>query len=405
MKTEKSRLSGVLLKVLLMTVIALVMLIPLNMVKHQIGERERSMDYGIHKVAENWGGSQTISGPVLAFSFKDEDKPKTLAPDSLRYDINVRTQTLHRSIYDITVYNADVSLSGWFLLDESFSADSARLVRIEIDDLKGIEGVPSMKLGDRSYEFRSGDRGIVADLNLPASLKAGDVLPFAMDFKLKGSECLMVSPVGDITEVNMTSDCSEPSFSGEFLPTDREVTDSGFSAHWLVSQINRKDPVSSSFGVRMIQPVTQYRQTERSVKYGLLIIMLVFISGFILELVTKKDINLLQYVVIGCSLVLFYSLLLALSEFMAFGLSYLIAAGMTLIALGGYFLGILKDKFAYVLTALVALAYGVSYILLQMDTYAYLTGTIVLFVLLAVIMYFTKDLRLDASGDTSRNDG
>ena len=154
----------------------------------------------------------------------------------------------------------------------------------------------------------------------------------------------------------------------------------------------------------MIQPVTQYQQTERSAKYGLLIIFLVFIAGFILELVTKKDINLLQYIVIGCSLVLFYSLLLAFSEFMAFSWSYLIAAGMTVLALGGYFLGILKDKFAYILTALVALAYGISYILLQMDTYAYLAGTIVLFVLLTVVMYFTKDLRLDTSKSSDNND-
>ena len=404
MKTEKSQKSNVLVKVSLIAAIALIMLIPLSMIKSQIGEREANRNEGVHKIAESWGDHQTITGPVITFAFKDKEKHKILAPDSLRCDIDTKTQTLHRSIYDITVYNADVKLSGQFVLDESFAADSAKFVKIDIDDLKGIEGKPVMKLGGQSYEFRSGDNGIVADLKLPATLKPGDALPFDMTFKLKGSEYLMVSPMGDLTEVNMTSDCSEPSFSGEFLPTDREVTESGFTAHWIVSQINRKDPVTSSFGVRMIQPVTQYQQTERSAKYGLLIIFLVFIAGFILELVTKKDINLLQYIVIGCSLVLFYSLLLAFSEFMAFSWSYLIAAGMTVLALGGYFLGILKDKFAYILTALVALAYGISYILLQMDTYAYLAGTIVLFVLLTVVMYFTKDLRLDTSKSSDNND-
>ncbi len=388
-------------KVVLLSVIGLLMLIPLSMIKTQIHDRENNMNSGIRKVAENWGGAQTLTGPWLNFSFKDRDKETRFAPDSLHYDIDTKTRKLHRSIYDITVYNATVHLSGHFILDETFMADSAKTVSIDIDDLKGIEGKPTIKLGNQSYVFHSGNSGIVADLKLPGTLKAGDTLPFDMTFKLKGSESLMISPIGNMTDVDMTSDCSEPSFTGEFIPTEREVTETGFSAHWVVSQINRKNPLVSTFGVRLIQPVTQYQKTERSAKYGILIIFLVFMAGFILELVTRKDINLLQYIVIGLSLVLFYSLLLAFSEFISFNWSYLIASGMTVLALGGYFLGILKDKIAYVLTGLVALSYALSYILLQMDTYAYLAGTVLLFVLLVVIMYFTKDLRLDTPKNTA----
>ena len=127
-------------------------------------------------------------------------------------------------------------------------------------------------------------------------------------------------------------------------------------------------------------------------KYGILIILLVFIAGLILELAGKRQINLIQYLVIGLSLVLFYALVLSFSEFMAFGTAYALAAAMTTLALLVYFRGILRDRSAYLLVALVALAYIVSYVLVQMETYALLSGTLILFLLLAVVMYFTRDL-------------
>lgn len=120
--------------------------------------------------------------------------------------------------------------------------------------------------------------------------------------------------------------------------------------------------------------------------------MLVFIAGLIVELVGKREISIIQYLVIGLSLVLFYALVLSFSEFMSFGLAYALAAAMTTLALLGYFRGILKDKTAYLLVALVALAYIVSYVLVQMETYALLSGSLILFVVLAIVMYFTRNL-------------
>ena len=141
-----------------------------------------------------------------------------------------------------------------------------------------------------------------------------------------------------------------------------------------------------------MQGVSQYQKTERSVKYAILIILLVFLAGLLVEFIWKKEINIIQYVVIGLSLVLFYALVLSFSEFISFGRSYIIAAAMTVAALLGYFRGILKSRAAYLLTLLVALAYAASYILLQMETYALISGSMLLFCILVVIMYFTKDL-------------
>ena len=130
----------------------------------------------------------------------------------------------------------------------------------------------------------------------------------------------------------------------------------------------------------------------RSAKYGILIILLVFLAGLAVELLGKKKISIVQYLVIGLSLVLFYVLVLSFSEFMRFPLAYALAALMTVAALLGYFRGILRDRTAWLLTALVALAFLISYVLLQMETYAFLAGTLILFVLLTGIMYLTRNL-------------
>ena len=226
----------------------------------------------------------------------------------------------------------------------------------------------------------------------PALMDGKTVLPFQLRFRLRGSASMMVRPYGETTEVRMRADCPDPSFCGDFLPAEREITEAGFTARWAVSEINRGKPDDTAFGVNLLPGVTQYQKTMRSAKYGILIILLVFIAGLAVELVSKKRISALQYLIIGLSLVLFYALVMAFSEFMSFGLAYTLAALMTVTALFGYFRGILRDRVAWVLTGFVALAYALSYLLLQMENFAFLAGTLILFVLLAGVMFLTRNL-------------
>jgi inner membrane protein len=405
------------LKIALMGVLALLMLIPLAMIQSQIHDRQRAADDSRNEVSASWGHAQTLTGPVLKLSYDvevlDEDQKKTtqratgtVYPRTLTYDIDTQTQTLHRSIYDILVYGADVVVTGDFVIPAYLGAEklTEQLVTLGLSDLRGIEGSVDITLGEKSYTFHSGSGGgrdynskalasLTEPIDLDRSLMDGKaVLPFRLTYRVKGSSSMMVRPYGGITEVKMRSDCPDPSFSGDFLPSEREVTDTGFTARWSVSEINRGDPDDTSFGVNFLQGVTQYQQTTRSAKYGILVILLVFIAGLAVELVGKKKIDLIQYLVIGLSLVLFYALVLSFSEFMRFPVAYALAALMTVVALFGYFRGILRDRSAWLLTALVALAYLLSYILLQMETYALIAGTLVLFVLLVGIMYLTRNL-------------
>ena len=405
-------------KIALMGVLALLMLIPLAMVQNQIRDRQNAADSSRDEVAASWGRAQKLTGPVLKFSYDyevlDKDQKKTVQtttrtvyPRTLVYDIDTQTQTLHRSIYDIMVYGADVIVTGDFVIPANLADEKLKeqLVMMGMTDLRGIEGSVDITLGEKKYSFHSGSskvddynpensKGTLSEnIDIDKSLMDGQtVLPFRLTYRVKGSSSLKVRPYGETTEVKMRSDCPDPSFVGDFLPSEREVTANGFTARWSVSEINRGDPDDTSFGVNLLQGVTQYQQTTRSAKYGILIILLVFIAGLAVELVGKKKIDIVQYLVIGLSLVLFYALVLSFSEFMRFPVAYGLAALMTVAALFGYFRGILRDRSAWLLTALVALAYLLSYILLQMETYALLAGTLVLFVLLVGIMYLTRNL-------------
>ena len=404
------------LKIALIGALALLMLIPLAMIMGQIEDRQRAADTRREEVSASWGRAQTLSGPVLKLSYEkevlDEDQKKTVQPATgtvyprkLSYDIDAQTQMLHRSIYDIMVYGADVVVTGDFIIPASYAQEkiTGQQVEIGLNDLRGIEGSVDITLGEKAYAFHSGaGRTLSEPIGLDKALMDGETqLPFRLTYRVKGSSSLMVRPYGAVTEVSMHSNCPDPSFTGDFLPSEREVTDEGFTARWSVSEINRGGPDDTLFGVNLLQGVTQYQQTTRSAKYGILVILLVFLAGLAVELVGKKKIDLVQYLVIGLSLVLFYALVLSFSEFMRFPLAYGLAALMTVAALFGYFRGILRDRTAWLLTALVAVAYLLSYVLLQMNTYALLVGTLVLFVLLVGIMYLTTNLnkRSDPVGE------
>ena len=398
-------------KVALMGALAILMLIPLAMVQRQINERQGAASSSREEVAASWGRSQVLSGPVLQFSYDvdylDDGQKKsikretaTVYPRSLAYDIDLPTQTLHRSIYDIMVYGARVVVTGDFVIPAGLGAKDLKSqnVTMGLSDLRGIDGAAEITLGDQCYSFHAGSgKSLVEPVDLDKALMDGKTeLPFRLTYSVKGSSSLMVKPYGDRTEVRMHSDCPDPSFTGDFLPSEREVTEEGFTARWSVSEINRGNPDDTSFGVNLLQGVTQYQKTMRSAKYGILVILLVFIAGLAVELVGKKKISIVQYLVIGLSLVLFYALVLSFSEFMSFSVAYGLATLMTVAALFVYFRGILRDRSAWLLTALVILAYLLSYVLLQMETYALLAGTLVLFVLLVGIMYLTRNLNRES---------
>ena len=310
--------NSLIFKVVLVGILALAMLIPLAMIQGLVSERQANADNTIQTISNEWSRAQTISGPHLVFEYdvivKDATgKPEVkkvsrkVYPEHLKVDADIATQRLHRSIYDVMVYRSALTLSGDFNIPEELAAQDARIrIEMELSDLRGIEGEAAFILAGEPYRFTdSRDAMLVKGLEDIAERGKAVIIPFSMDLRMKGSTSMSFRPVGGITEVTVRGDCPNPSFTGDFLPAERNVRDDGFTATWSVSQINRGAPEESSFQVELLQDVTQYQQTTRTLKYGILIIVLVFVASLILELSGRRKINIIQYLVIGLSLVLF----------------------------------------------------------------------------------------------------
>ncbi len=380
--------------------ITLLLFLPLIWVRGVIEDRADTKRAVEEEVAASYAKEQVIGTPMLVSWVElspETDSAKAVtndykfSPIRLDYQIDVKTDKLHRSIYDVIVYQAEIAVRGDYQISESMLKAYDNTIRLAITDFKGLISLPLLTFGDQAIDFKRVGTEICAQLTLPAGTKVGDVIPFSFTLQLNGSKSLMVRPYGIESTCTMHSNYPDPSFQGDFLPTTREVREDGFDATWKLLRV-KLNTYTEAIGVNFVDLANPYQQSMRSAKYGMLIILLVFVAGLFVEFLTRREINLIQYVVIGFSLVLFYSLLLAFSELICFAMAYMIAALMTIGALMLYFRAILAHRVAYLLGGFLVMVYVMNYILLQMETYALLAGSLILFLLLTMVMYVTASI-------------
>ncbi len=431
-------------KILFLVLLTLVLLIPDALIYSTISERENRQSDTMREISRQWSDPQTITGPMLEIPYRiagernDSIGLVTVLPASFDYDAALKSQTLRRGIYEDVVYNSAVTVKGAFDLStmqpsevplSALLTDQA-VVRIGISDLRGIEKISDFYLGGRGYELSGshaggssesdvvvveldgkgdevgsvGNSSLFAKINLD-SLVGHRNIEYALELSLKGSHKMSVAPIGKSNEIVITGDCSAPSFNGMFLPSDRKVGDNDFKAVWNLNAINRDYPQvfvggnamsirDSVVSVDLLVPVDRYQKTERAVKYAVLVVILTFIGVLFAETLMKRRIYVFQYLLVGLALILFYSLLLSLAEHMPFGFSYLIAAVMTVALVGLYMAGVLRSvKVAGYIAALLSVIYAYIFVLLNLETFALLAGSLGLFVALATIMYLS--LKMD----------
>lgn len=390
----------------------LILQIPILLVRNLIDDREDLSSQCKREVSKQYGGAQTIYAPELKLPYKAReldnkgntvfaDKTRRIDASNAEVKGNVSVEMLHRSIYDIPVYKADFTIDGSFVISDKDHTyyDGIVYLYIPLGDFKGLEGNITADVDGKEYVFTLSEDGLRIELDME-SLSVGQVIEYSVRFKNKGAESLRFYPKSDTFKVNLVSNYLSPGFDGAFLPSDRTITKDGFEAEWIVTDFNTFGNNHPEFYVEFVVPVTQYQQTTRAIKYSFLIILLVFTAIFLVEVISRQEVNYIQYIVTGFSLCLFYLLLLSISEYLAFGWSYLIASGMTVLALGGYFIGFLKSKTAVGCTAAVAILYAFIYLLLNLETGSLLVGSLALFVILSLIMYFTrKNNLMDNSSD------
>ncbi|MEE4115474.1 MAG: cell envelope integrity protein CreD [Marinilabiliaceae bacterium] len=407
-------------KMILLGIMAIMFLIPLQLIKMVILERESNSEAVKNEISENWGKKQTLSGPVLnvpVYRIPDNSKPgpelnrKTwhILPEELIIEGSINPEIRYKGIYEAVIYESELLVKGYFDLPdepENYKAlwDEA-YISMGISDNRGLKNSVTLSLDNINISAEPGlpendlfSSGISFPV-LPG--KESTLLPFEIHFGLKGSEGMYFTPVGKNTSVKISSDWTSPSFSGHFLPEKREISKDGFSAHWNITHLNRNFPLqwlgpvheieSEAFGVDMILEVDHYQKSERSSKYGLLFIAFTFMVLIFMELSSEKRIHIFSYFLVSLALVLFFSLLNSLSEQIGFNLAYILAALATVALITAFSGSIMKTRRAYFVTGgLLSGLYLFLYFLLALNEYAYLAGNIGLFIGLASVMWITS---------------
>ena len=405
----------------------LLMLIPTVFIMSLVQEREQRQKEVVAEVSNKWAKAQTITGPYIIVPYNEvvtntDNKKATvrksvvLLPENLHVNGNVTAQQSHRSIYKVLLYKSNLTAKGNFyiklptaIIPENLLLNEAQLC-VGLSDFKGIEGKITVNFNGASYDLNTGlpsdeidSIGLSAAVPLSADNFKKDI-PFTFALNIKGSEQLSFVPLAANSQFSLQSAWPNPSFNGNTLPSERIVSEKGFNAKWNFNKANLPyntaskgfniEKSSYSFGVTMLQPADQYAKTMRSVKYAILFIGLTFSLFFIVELMQKKPVHPVQYVLVGLALVIFYSLLLSISEYILFDYAYLIAAvaTVTLIALyaKSHFISWkIASVFGGVLTAL----YTFIFVLISLEDTALLVGSIGLFAVLALVMYASRKIK------------
>ena len=395
-----------------------------------VQDRENRKAEASYETSAQWSRPQTIAGPVLTVPVEKTSVTTTgeavvhtvtltLLPKELTYDSSIETQILKRGIYETPVYTTTVNGSGGFDLSdiEQENARDTRIlwdqavVSINVSDPRGITSMVALTFGEETYDLLPASEFSALDSSgvhaiVPINPHK-ETYQFSFALPLKGSQELSFLPLGENTEVAVSSNWNAPSFIGEFLPEERSISEEGFEARWHVTSYGKNLPQtwtgslagekntlhSKAFGVALYQEVNFYTMVNRATKYSILFIALTFLSFFMYEVLAGLRIHPMQYLLVGLAIALFYLLLLSFAEIIGFLSAYILAAVAVTVLITGYCFSVLQaKKRVFSITALLVALYGYLYILLQLDQYSLLFGSVLLFGVLATVMYITRNL-------------
>ena len=441
-------------KIIFLFVLTILLLIPLKLIGNLINDRGSLYNQTIINIGNEWGKSQKIIAPVITISYKDTginskdsvsnasntkavavvpvERKFAILPEELNATIEMKDEVRQRGIYNATVYNANVKLKGYFSAKD-FPEDKKVLgcVSIGLTDTKALVKINKFKIGDMDLEAMSGTmaaplitNGISGQLGPEHNNTMNkEKIPFEIDIDFRGSRDISILPLGKKNHFEIKSNWKSPSFSG-VLPTERTIDENGFSAVWEVSNLIRNYPQiidvnndqfsdfyqdgvvyneydettyfdnndeNTIVKVALFDSVTSYTQIYRACNYGILFIGMSLVVVFIFEVVSKKAAHYVQYGVVGFSLVIFYLLLLSLSEHIGFEWSYLISSLAIVIPNSLYITSMTSSKkFGIGMFIFLSGIYAILFSILRMEQYALLTGSLLILAVLYAVMYLTK---------------
>ncbi|WP_068827378.1 cell envelope integrity protein CreD [Pseudomonas sp. BMS12] len=432
---------NLLIKLGAIAVLIVLLMIPIIMIDGMVEERQSLRDTVLEDIARSSSYSQKITGPLLVVPYRKTERewkthPKTgeryleeserygrlyVLPERFVLDGQVSTELRARGIYQARLFQGANHISGHFQIPAHYgiSEDLADyrfdtpFVSVGISDVRGIKNAPELVLGEQRLAFQPGSSESLLGAGVHAPIPQLDTqqaqrLDYAFDLQLQGTGRLDITPVGRDSRISLSADWPHPSFVGEYLPSEREITSGGFTALWQTSffATNLEEALgecafggecrnfeSRHFGVSFVDPVDQYLKSDRALKYALLFVVLTFAGFFLFEVLKRLAVHPVQYGLVGLSLAMFYLLLLSLAEHMDFARAYALAAGACVLLIGFYVSHVLRSwlRGAGFTVALAGL-YAMLYALLSAEDYALLMGSLLVFGLLAAVMVLTRKL-------------
>ncbi|MFY0603654.1 MAG: cell envelope integrity protein CreD [Flavobacteriaceae bacterium] len=423
----------------------LILLVPLSYIKNLIQERMLRQQEVVKEINKKWGKEVLLYGPILKVPYKvyksrtithpvtkefknevtESIKYAYFFPNELNIQSNINPHEKERGIYKTAVYQSKIDISGSFThpnfsekgtKQEDILWKKARFI-IQTSNLKGVNDLVSIKIEKNQYSFNSKYEKRNSPYNkeihlhkLESEFLKTEYFPskskvsFSITLKINGSKQIRFIPIGKETNININSNWKTANFIGEYLPFNSDkITDNGFNAKWKVLDINRPFSQESfngipaltkyAFGVNFMIPVDEYQKSERSVKYGFLVIALTFLIFFLIQTMSKISIHPFQYLMIGIALTMFYTLLISISEHSSYLRAYIIAGASVVLLISLYSKSILKNiKFPFFIGASLTALYTFIFVIIQLENYALLVGSIGLFIILASVMYASRKI-------------
>ena len=408
-------------KMIMVGLLTIILIIPLALVQELIVERSQRQKEVITETTAKWGNSVYFYGPILKVPYRDPISGAScnayFFPETLNNKTEVTMEKpLERSIYKSNVFTTKMQFDGNYTTPnfaskgipaENIYWNRAKIL-IRTTNLKSLKDEVKIKMGTQNLAFESvatSSNDSIESLetnyfeyqNLPNQLK------FNFTISFNGIKQVKMVPIGKTTDAKITSNWNSPNFNGNFSPISRAITDKGFEANWKILHFNRPfaqnyfevlpELGKYAFAVDFITPVDEYQQSERASKYGFLVIGLTFLIFFLIQSISKINIHIFQYSMIGIALIMFYTLLISITEHSTFSLAYLIAGASVILMIACYSISILKDKkFPLFIGTSLAVLYTFIYVIIQLEDYALLVGSIGLFLILAAVMYSSRKI-------------
>ena len=436
-------------KIAMLVIIILLLLIPVSMIRSLIRERSNRADEVEGSIMEAWGSQFILYGPVIRIPVvgREEVRTKTerdgekvefvtrnyalwITPKDVDIIADFSAQKKRRGIFSVALFSGNVSLSGNFSFEraknelkqnQTMYPEQAEIV-VGLASQKGIRRIIKADWNGSELFFKPGNRNFSVDRNFSADFSGSTginafspfntngINTFDIQFAVQGGKAIRALPIGETTHMRIKTDWPSPSFKGGFLPVNYTLSENGFDAEWEISYLSRSIPLcwmsddngdhdgnkkwrNDYFGVDFFKPLDHYALNTRAVKYAILFLIIPFLTLFFLEVFSQKSIHPAQYLLSGFANVIFYLLLLSISEHLSFSVAYLIAAAALTCMMTLYARSLLETwtRSAYMGLVMVLL-YLIMYLTLNAEDWALLIGSIAAFVITGVVMFLTRKL-------------